>query len=197
MYKKIIVILLIVLMAVSMAACGSGGDNKDTTAEGSTTAPVTTAEETTAAGGLEGTLNDIVDDIYAKMTNFNFELMPTTTVDLTKTDAVKGYLGLTGAEGIEEAVFSEPTMSPSAYSLCLIRVKDGTDIEKMKNDIAQGVDMFKWVCVGAEKVIVNNSGNVILLIMTNKDTCDNVYNAFVTVAANNVGEEVIRNASAN
>lgn len=31
-------------------------------------------------------------------------------------------------------------MSSSAYSLCLIRVKEGADIEKIKTDIKENVD---------------------------------------------------------
>ena len=39
---------------------------------------------------------------------------------------------------------------------------------------------------------MNNAGNVILLLMADKDIEEMVYNAFVEVAGGNVGEQLIR-----
>jgi hypothetical protein len=59
-------------------------------------------------------------------------------------------------------------MMPSAYSLCLVRVKEGADVEKIKAEIKENVDPMKWVCVGVDpaNIIVDNIGDIIVLIMS-------------------------------
>ena len=83
-------------------------------------------------------------------------------------------------------------MSSIPYSLCLIRVEDGADVKEIRQRIFDGANPRKWICVEAEKVTVNNAGNVILLLMADKDIEEMVYNAFVEVAGGNVGEQLIR-----
>jgi len=194
--KKIIPFLLVCLLIVSTAAC-SGQDGKSTTAPGGTTAPdgTTAPEGTTVPSGLEGPLSELVDAIYDKMEDFNIELLPTAAVDLANSDQVKGFLGLDSAAGVKEAVYSEPVMMPTTYSLVLVRVESGADIEQIKTAMCNGVDMMKWVCMGAEKVLTNNSGDVIMLVMSSADTCADVESAFSAVADGNVGDSVTRVSS--
>ncbi|MBU5455536.1 DUF4358 domain-containing protein [Caproiciproducens sp. MSJ-32] len=89
------------------------------------------------------------------------------TTELTK-ENLSYYLGINELD-FEEGLASEPMLSTSAHSVVLVRVKDSVDIEKIKNDIKENVDPFKWVCVGVEKdkIVVENIGNLILLVMDN------------------------------
>ena len=50
-------------------------------------------------------------------------------------------------------------------------VKEGADIEKIKEDIKANVNPQKWVCVGVDpdKVIVDSIGDVIIIIMSNDE----------------------------
>jgi hypothetical protein len=59
-------------------------------------------------------------------------------------------------------------MSTSAYSLCLLRAKDGADIEQIKKDIKENADPMKWICVGVDpkNVFVENIDDVIMLVMS-------------------------------
>ena len=70
---------------------------------------------------------------------------------------------------LAEGIFSEPMMTATAHSVCLIRVKDGADIEQAKKDILEKVDPRKWICVGvaSHNVRVESIGNLILLVMDN------------------------------
>ena len=58
-------------------------------------------------------------------------------------------------------------MGSIAYSVVLVRMKDGADIEAAKTKIAETVNPRKWVCVevAKEDVIVKNKGDLIILIM--------------------------------
>ena len=73
-------------------------------------------------------------------------------------------------------------MTSQAYSLCLLRVKDGTDIEQLKADIKANVNPAKWICVSVEDeiVIVDNIGDVVVLIMHN-DLAEALHNAFLAL----------------
>ena len=54
-----------------------------------------------------------------------------------------------------------------AHSVVLVRLKDGSDVEKVKTTIKEKVDPRKWICVAAENVVVKSKGNLVILIMVN------------------------------
>ena len=56
-------------------------------------------------------------------------------------------------------------MSSKAHSVVVVKVKDGVDVEKTKEEIKEKVNPAKWICVEASSVIVESKGNVIILIM--------------------------------
>ncbi len=90
------------------------------------------------------------------------------TTEITS-ENVAYYFGTEGIE-FESGIASEPMMTSSAYSLCLIRVKEGADIEKIKTDIKENVDPRKWVCVGVEpeNIFVDSYEDVVVLIMSDE-----------------------------
>ncbi len=87
----------------------------------------------------------------------NFEITPENS---------EFYLGIPNME-FEEAIASETLMGSQAHSVCLVRVKEGSDVEKIKEEIRTKVDPRKWICVGVEReeVIVVNQENLILMII--------------------------------
>ena len=107
-------------------------------------------------------LGGIMDRIYEKIES---ELPNTMQMEITK-ETSEYYLGIPEME-FEEAIASEPMMGSIAHSICLVKVKEGSDIEKIKAEIKEKVNPRKWICVGVDKedVIVINKGNVILLVI--------------------------------
>ncbi len=172
--KKIICILLAFSLAFAFVACSKDGGETAETTEATTAAPVE----------LTGTLEEIAGSMYEKTTTIEMMLMEPMEVDLTVPDTVKSFIGLDSAESVERAVFSEPMIGSIAYSMCLIKAKDGADIEALKAQILEGVNFRKWVCVAAEKVLVTNCGNTIMMVMSQEEIVDDVYNAFNSVANN-------------
>ena len=183
--KKTLSLLLVLVLALSLAACGNNATPETTTAATTTqnttqTTTATTTETTTQtttettpapSENLEGTLEEILAKIYE-----------TADVDADTREWMQGVLATTevtpdlsayffGIENLdcESAIASEPMMSSVAYSVGLIRVKEGTDIEQLKADILAGVDPVKWLCVSVEpeNIIVDNIGDVVILIMNN------------------------------
>ncbi len=137
-------------------------------------------------------LAQILSQMYAKVPAVQeIALGDPMPIDLTGED-FSYWLGTTDASGIDAAIYSEPMMSSVAYSVCLVRAKDGTDIEQLKKDIFDKVNAVKWLCVTAEKVLVTNSDNTILLVMTNAEVTGDMYNAFSEVMGGKLGEKLER-----
>ena len=170
--KKIICILIAALMAFTFAACSDNGSEIKETTE-------STTEMSTE---IAGTLEEIAAEMYTKTTTIEMMLMEPIEIDLTDPDAVKSYLGIDSADSIERAVFSEPMIGSIAYSMSLVTVKDGSDVEALKSQILEGINYRKWLCVAAEKVLVTSCGSTVMMVMAQEEIVDDVYNAFNSVA---------------
>ena len=82
----------------------------------------------------------------------------------------------------EEAVASEPFINAIAFSVCLMRVKDGTDIDELKAEIRRSANPAKWICVDVNPndVRVESVGDLVLLIMA--DDSEKYSEAFYALA---------------
>ena len=87
------------------------------------------------------------------------------------------YLGVESLD-YKEALASEPMMGSIAHSIVVVRMNEGADIEKAKQEIKEKVDPRKWICVEAESVFVESKGDVIILIMSNKETAETIKTNF-------------------
>ncbi len=173
--KKILCLVLAFAMALSLAACGGN------------TEPEVPAFE------LTGTLEEIADKIYANETvTDEMSIMPAMEMALEDVDGLTYNLGVASADAIERAVISEPMIGSIPYSLALVKAKEGADIDALKNEILNGVNHRKWLCVAAEKVAVVNCGNVIMMIMATEEIVDGILAAFSTVCEGNAAEPLTR-----
>ncbi len=112
-----------------------------------------------AKNSLEG----IMERLYAGVD----EQMPMVgNMEITD-ETAQYYIGLSNLDGIERAIASEAMIGAIAHSICLVQVKDGQDVEAIKEEIYANADPRKWICVGVERdeMIVENRGNLILLVI--------------------------------
>lgn len=150
--KKISLIVIIVFIGIFVTGCGSTN--------------------------VDGTLEEIMKKVYKNIPE-NERPMMLTNMEVNDENA-KYYLGSTDIE-YEEALASESGVGSIAHSVVLVRVKDNADIEAIKNKIKNEIDPRKWVCVGVEKddIIVENKGNLIILIMVeDEDTREKLEDGF-------------------
>jgi len=118
---------------------------------------------------VEGTLESIMEKVYADIPEDERPMMLTNTE--VNEENIEYYLGTSDIE-YEEALASESGVGSIAHSVVLVRTKDNADIEAIKDKIEDNVDPRKWICVGVEEddVIVENKGNLIILIMVSDET---------------------------
>ena len=81
-------------------------------------------------------------------------------------------------------------MNAQAYSALMVKVKDGKNVEKVKQEMLDNMDMRKWVCVSASKLYITNNGNVIFAIMSSDDWAKPVYDGFKKYVNNDIGKEL-------
>ena len=108
----------------------------------------------------------------------------------TTADNVEVYTGLKSNSNIEKMVVSEPFINAQAYSAVALIVKEGSDIEKIKQEILENINMNKWICVSAEQLYITNNGNIIFLVMSDEDQAKPVYDNFKKYVNNKIGKEL-------
>lgn len=115
---------------------------------------------------VKGELSDIMQDIYKGINQDEMPMLDNFNVLEVVPDNIEYYIGTDKIE-YEEIYASEPMMSSVAYSVVLVRMKDGADIEAAKTAIKENVNPRKWVCVEVpeEDVVVKSKGDLIILIM--------------------------------
>ena len=118
---------------------------------------------------VEGTLEEIMASVYSGLADDQKPMMLVNTV--VNEENIEYYLGTSDIE-YEEALASESGVGSIAHSVVLVRVKDNANIDSIKTKIKENVDPRIWICVGVEEkdVIVENKGNLIILIMVEDQT---------------------------
>ena len=134
-------------------------------------------------------INDIINTINKNNKNILPEL-ETMKIDIKNIDEVTSYTGLKTNDDIESIIVSVPVMTAQAYSVAVVKVKDNADVEKIKQEMLDNIDMRRWICVSAEQLYITNSGNVIFSVMADKDVAKAVYNDFKKYVNNNIGKEL-------
>ena len=121
------------------------------------------------AKNIEGSLEDIMSKVYIDIPEDQRPMM-LTNIEVTE-ENVEYYLGTSDIE-YESALASESGVGSIAHSVVLVRTKDNADIESIKTKIKESINPRKWICVGVEEkdIIVENKGNLIILILVEDKT---------------------------
>ena len=176
MKKILAIVLAIVVVVAAFAACGGNGDDTNTTHGGST--------EVTA---YEGTFEDLVTKLY-ETNPVEFMAGPAMAMDLADLENLPYYTGLSTADGISEAAWSESMLGSQPYSLVLVRAAEGADIEAIKTAMFNGINTRKWICVEADQLRVVSSADVIMLVMAGSEFAPGLADKMVEAFTTNVGE---------
>ena len=104
-------------------------------------------------------------------------------MDLSDTEMANVITGISSLDLVESAAYSESMMGSQAYSLVVVKVKNKKNTEAIANEMLNGINQSKWICVTADDLRVAAAGDVAVLIMVDsgfKDTvtAKEIVNAF-------------------
>lgn len=173
--QTIAIILVIAVLIIAVIGIVVATSNKN----GNSEAKIETV------GQMKSMMKTINSNLKEQLPQLEIE-----EIDISDEELVKAYTGLQSNENVEKLVVSEPLMNAQAYSAVVLKVKPGADIEKMKQEIIDNIDMGKWICVSAEKLYVTNSDNIIFLVMSDEEWAKLVYEEFKKYVDNKIGKEL-------
>lgn len=174
--KKGIIWAIVAVIIIALVGVGVYFSNQD---DGNQEIKLETAKD----------MKNFFGKIYKKIED-QLPEVDTDIIDVSDAMEVTNYTGLKSNKDVEAIVVSMPVMSAQAYEAVMVKVKNGADIESMKQEMLDNIDMNKWICVSAEKVYVTNSGNVIFMVMSDEEWAKLVYDSFKEQVENKIGKEL-------
>lgn len=176
--KKQTMITIIVIAIIAIVGVVIVKNNNNTT-NGGTSVKIESGKD----------MKSMLKSIYSE----NKDVLPeleTEEIDVSNSDLVTSYTGIQSTGNVESLVVLEPLMSSQAYSAVALKVKSNANIETVKEEILNNVDMRKWICVSAEKLYVTNYNNIIFFVMSDEDWATATYNSFKEYVGNEIGKEL-------
>lgn len=176
------VVVIAIIVVVAVMALGGKEEKPQNQVQGEQTGiKIQTAED----------MQKLFNDINTKLQDA-LPRLEVREVDVTDELSVTAMTGLKSKNNVEAIVAAEPFMSSQAFSAVMVKVSDGANIEEMKKEMINNIDMRKWICVSAEKARVTNYGNIIFLVMSSEEWGKPVYDEFKQQVGGTVGVELER-----
>jgi len=190
--KKSIKILIAALLIAVVAVVAVLIIKKDSNTENNNETEKKSEQQATNLEPVEKSedLETLVNKLYEGQENVLPSIF-TQSVDMTDEDMVKYVTALEDIKDIEYVTVSEPMMTSQAYSLVLVKVKEGVDADKIAKEMNKNADPRKWICVTAEKVYTTSSGDVVCFIMSSEELAKPIYEKFKALAGT-IGNEYER-----
>lgn len=155
--------------------------------------PKTYTQIVSSTDDMQNMINTIYEGVEAELP----PTLNTQVVDISNLDILKLYTGLSSNENIDAVVVSEPMIGSQAYSLVLVKVKDGQDANAIAKEMSENIDTRKWICVEAEKLYATSQDNLAVLIMASDEWATPVYNKLKEMLPSHSEEYTKESASAS
>ena len=155
--------------------------------------PKTYTQIVSSTDDMQNMINTIYEGVEAELP----PTLNTQVVDISNLDILKSYTGLSSNENIDAVVVSEPMIGSQAYSLVLVKVKDGQDANDIAKEMSENIDTRKWICVEAEKLYATSQDNLAVLIMASDEWATPVYNKLKEMLPSHSEEYTKESASAS
>ncbi len=154
----------------------SSGNSTSSTESSVQTPPPGQSVDTndTTPEGAEVSLSSIMDDLYKGIPEENMPMVMNTTLSSENSEYYVGVPFSSYTEGLA----SDSAIGSIAHSVCLLRAADSDAAALLAKSVKEKANPRKWVCVEAEKVIVKQKGDLVLLIMTSADKADKISSNF-------------------
>lgn len=197
--KKILVLCLAVILCFALVGCNNNEDVviddnnlpvEDNQNQGNEELPNDDISGEVSEEIPEVDPNSVAGIMQELITSANIQIMAPNAAPIEQ-EMSEAWLGLNSGDFgtyVIESNMYESMISPANQSFCLIKVNDVSKVEDFKQEIFNNCNPRKWVCMSAERVIVLNSGEYIMLAMASEDSCNALITAFATkFGQDNVG----------
>lgn len=160
--KKIIALLMATFMVLTMVACGSNAD--DVSSNSSTNTEITVGQKLLEdfTKDSSGTPQEIANRILG---NEIIEFMSAATP--VEEGLLNGFDN-TEIKGFKDGVMFGPMMSSIAFVGYIFELEENADIDAFKQTLKDSANLRWNICVEAEELIVENSGNKVFFLMCPK-----------------------------
>lgn len=155
--KKLFAILTACFMLTTFVACGSSNNSSSS------------GSSNTDSVSFDGSLEDYMTALYDGIDENNMPAVMTTPIT---EETEESFLGTTA--DFKDAVASDAMISAIAHSVCLVRAENEEQAAELAKLIEEKANPAKWVCVEAEKKVVKQRGNLVLLVMSQPELADNI-----------------------
>lgn len=179
MKKVVIGIVTAIIVIAIIVAIFMFTRNKEENPNNQTGVKIQTAQE----------MQDILNNINTKLQDV-LPGLETREVDVTDEFLFTSTTGLQSNNNVEAVVVSEPFISAQAYSAVMVKVSKDANIEEMKKEMYDNIDMRKWICVSAEKLWITSYDNVIFFVMSSEEWAKPVYEEFKEAVGGKIGKEL-------
>mgnify|MGYP002580360864 CR=1 FL=1 len=158
--KRIIAFCAAALLALSLAGCAGGA-----------------GDAAYQDGRLDGSLEELIDRLYEGIPED--ERPMAFTSEVTEENSVY-ELGVERGEYVQ--AYTSGGMRGMAHQVSLVRAESPEQARQLAETIEENAKPDKWICVGAEKTVVDRIGDVVLLVMSSADLADAVHENFKALA---------------
>ena len=146
--KKLFAIVLTACLALAaFSACGSKNSDQP---------------------NFDGNLEDYVTALYDGIGQENMPMTMNTPITAENAEMFLGTADVTFKDGVA----SDAMISAIAHSVCLLRTEDADQAAELAKVVEENANPRKWVCVEAEKTVVKQRCNLVLLVMTDTANAD-------------------------
>ena len=102
------------------------------------------------------------------------------------------WTGITDTADIEIAVTSDAISLTTPYSFALLKVNNRSDIKRIKEEIQKNVNLERFGSLSADVAYITNYGYIIILINSDQESADLVYQELTRATNKRLGEKLIR-----
>ena len=99
--------------------------------------------------------------------------------EIEMNDIFGDIAGLENTDGIVQGTECYPMLSSDPFSMVIVTLEDGADIEAVREDFMDDPQWNKWVCVSADSALVANKDNMVIFLMTDQVSYDIFASAIV------------------
>ena len=126
---------------------------------------------------LSEIMDILIEEISKVETDAEIEIIDKAEVE----EMPNYYLGIDDLSRVAEVIVAEAGIMDVPFSLALLRVNNRNDLNALKNEIKDNVQINKWICAFADYAYVNSYEDIILLVIGIDENVEMVNNKFQSV----------------